>query len=107
MGGFITAGVGLKLRALSERAEGIPHISLKLTNITLGMSTKKAYRKLTRLYHPDINPNPSAEEKFKEINEAYHVLLDDERKAEYDMILTGGNENKFRALCAMLVRERV
>ncbi len=57
---------------------------------------KKAYRRLARLYHPDRNPDPSAEEKFKEINEAYHVLSDEEKKSEYDRILRSGDENKFR-----------
>ncbi len=57
---------------------------------------KKAYRKLARLYHPDRNPDPEAEEKFKEINEAYHVLSDDEKKEEYDRILKSGDESKFR-----------
>ncbi len=57
---------------------------------------KKAYRKLARLYHPDRNPDPSAEEKFKEINEAYHVLSDEERREEYDRILRSGDENRFR-----------
>ena len=57
---------------------------------------KKAYRKLARLYHPDRNPDPEAEEKFKEINEAYHVLSDDEKREEYDRILRSGDENKFR-----------
>lgn len=46
---------------------------------------KKAYRKLARQYHPDVNQgDPSAEEKFKEINEAYEVLSDDDRRAAYD-----------------------
>jgi DnaJ-class molecular chaperone len=46
---------------------------------------KKAYRKLARQYHPDINPdNKSAEAKFKEINEAYQVLSDDEKRKFYD-----------------------
>ena len=45
---------------------------------------KKAYRKLARQYHPDVNKEKEAEEKFKEINAAYEVLSDKEKKAQYD-----------------------
>ncbi len=45
---------------------------------------KKAYRKLARKYHPDINKDESAVDKFKEINAAYEVLSDSEKKAQYD-----------------------
>ena len=45
---------------------------------------KRAYRKLAKQYHPDVNKAPDAEAKFKEINEAYSVLSDSEKRATYD-----------------------
>jgi len=59
---------------------------------TLGVSEKaspeeikKAYRKLARKYHPDVNKDPEAVEKFKEINAAYEILSDKQKKDEYDL----------------------
>lgn len=47
---------------------------------------KKAYRKLARQYHPDVNKDPSAEGRFKEISEAYDVLSDTEKRKRYDTL---------------------
>lgn len=54
---------------------------------------KKSYRKLAKKYHPDINKEKDAEEKFKEINEAYEVLSDAQKKATYDQFGHAGLEN--------------
>lgn len=58
---------------------------------TLGVSKsasadeiKKAYRRLARKYHPDVNKDPGAEDKFKEINAAYEILSDEKKRAQYD-----------------------
>ena len=49
-----------------------------------GADIKKSYRKLARKYHPDVSKDATAEEKFKEVNEAYDVLKDAEKRQAYD-----------------------
>lgn len=59
---------------------------------------KATYKKLAFEYHPDRNPdNTEAEEKFKEINEAYQVLSDDNKRAQYDSFGHISNEGGFRS----------
>lgn len=54
---------------------------------------KRAFRKLAKEYHPDINKNPGAEEKFKEIGEAYSVLSDANKRRQYDQFGHAAFEN--------------
>jgi molecular chaperone DnaJ len=51
---------------------------------------KRAYRKLAQQWHPDVNTDPVAQERFKEINEAYQVLSDPDRRGRYDMFGRAG-----------------
>jgi molecular chaperone DnaJ len=53
---------------------------------------KRAFRKLAQQWHPDVNTEPAAQERFKEINEAYQVLSDPERRARYDTFGRAGVE---------------
>ena len=59
---------------------------------------KKAYRKLAKKYHPDMNPgDKEAEAKFKEVNEAYEVLSDKDKRAKYDQFGHAGVDPNFGA----------
>jgi molecular chaperone DnaJ len=53
---------------------------------------KRAFRKLAQQWHPDVNTEPAAQERFKEINEAYQILSDPERRQRYDMFGRAGVE---------------
>ena len=78
------------------------HVENKNYYKTLGVdrtadaeTIKKAFRKLARQHHPDANKgDKKAEEKFKEINEAYEVLSDPEKRKLYDQL--GSNFNQYR-----------
>ncbi len=57
---------------------------------------KAAYRKLARMYHPDVSDHHEAEDRFKEVAEAYQVLKDKEKRAEFDSIRQYGDSQGFQ-----------
>lgn len=59
------------------------------------VEVKKAFRRLARQYHPDVNSSPDAEARFKEINEAYEVLSDGDKRAAYDRFGHAGPQAGF------------
>ncbi|MDQ1281562.1 MAG: Molecular chaperone DnaJ [Thermoproteota archaeon] len=71
--------------------------------VTLGISRdasqeeiKNAYRKLALKYHPDRNKSPDAEEKFKEVSEAYAILSDLEKRQQYDALGSEGIKKQYK-----------
>ena len=63
--------------------------TLGVTRDAPAEAVKKAYRKLARKYHPDVSREPDAEKRMKEVNEAYAVLSDPEKRAAYDQLGRG------------------
>jgi curved DNA-binding protein CbpA len=52
---------------------------------------RAAYRRLAKRYHPDVNPDPDASERFIAVRQAYETLIDPEARARYDLALQGGS----------------
>lgn len=70
--------------------------TLEIERTADDVTIKKAFRRLARQYHPDINHAPDAEEKFKQINEAYDVLSNPDKRAQYDQFgSVGGFDGGF------------
>ena len=70
----------MKVHELSDHYQ-----TLGVTREASADEIKKAYRKLARELHPDVNPDPAVQDKFKEITAAYEVLSDSQKRQSYDM----------------------
>lgn len=77
-----TDGWGMKQEAMADKRDY--YEVLGLGRSASNDDIRRAYRKQARQYHPDVNREAGAEDRFKEINEAYEVLADDQRRAAYD-----------------------
>lgn len=69
--------------------------TLGVPKTATGEEIKSKYRKLAKQYHPDVNKDPAAVQKFKEINEAYEVLGDDTKRKNYDQYGDANGANPF------------
>ena len=68
---------------------------LGVTRDSSGDDIKKAYRRLAREHHPDVNPDPGAEERFKEVSAAYEILSDPQKRQQYDRYGQGPGSVEF------------
>ncbi len=66
------------------------YLVLGVARTATDAEVKRAFRKLAQQWHPDVNKDPAADERFKQINEAYQVLSDAQRRKAYDMFGTTG-----------------
>jgi molecular chaperone DnaJ len=83
------------------------YAALGVTRTASAAEIKKAYRKLARKHHPDVNPgNRDAEARFKEISEAYDILGDPEKRKLYDEFGMAGVQSGFNAEAARQFRDR-
>jgi len=86
------ACLGAVVKATSQSYYQILGVDKKATK----QEIKKAFRKLAVQYHPDKNASPDAEDKFRNIAEAYEILSDEDKRQEYDMSGgSGQHNNKF------------